>query len=101
MSGELRSRRVSALAGLTLLAIRGVLLWVVIPLTMLCWLPASFWLRRRDVHLGQFLGWVDINLVACLERTALRPLFRAPVAWVPARSMPQVTHRVDVLRDLM
>lgn len=101
MSGELGSRRTSALAGLTLLAVRGVLLWVVVPVATLCWLPASFWLRRRGVHFGQFLGWVDINLVACLERTALRPLFLAPVAWVPLRSMPQVSHRVDVLRDLM
>ena len=78
MSGELGSRRTSALAGLTLLAVRGVLLWVVVPVATLCWLPASFWLRRRGVHFGQYLGWLDINLVACLERTALRPLFLAP-----------------------
>lgn len=101
MTSEPRPAPVSALAGFALLAIRGVLLWVMIPLATLFWLPSSFWLRRRGIDLGRFLGWTDLNLVACLQRTILRPLFRAPLPWVPARSMPQVTHRVDALRDLM
>ena len=97
---ERGSRHVSPLAGITLLVIRGVLLWIVVPLTICAWLPALFWLRRRGVNLGQFLGWVDLNFVACLQRTVLRPLFRSPIAWVPARLMPEVTHRLDALRDL-
>lgn len=87
-------------AGLSLLVMRGVLLWLVVPAAYLTWLPISIWPRRRGVNLGQFLGWVDLNLVACLQRTVLRPLFRAPIDWVPVRLMPGVTHRVDLSRDL-
>ncbi len=88
-------KRVSIIAGLALLCLRGVLLWVIIPVATLVWLPASVWLRRRGVKLGQFLGWVDLNLIAFLERTILRPLFRSAIPWTPPRAMREVTHRVD------
>lgn len=90
-------RRVSIIAGLALLCLRGVLLWIVIPLAALAWLPVSVRLRRRGVKLGQFLGWIDLNLVAFLERTILRPLFCSPIQWTPTRAMPEVTHRVGAL----
>ena len=76
---------------------RGVLLWVVIPLAFCAWIPAAFWLRPRGIGFGQFLGWADLNLVALLGRVILRPLFHSPPPWVPAREMPQVTHRVTAL----
>lgn len=82
---------------MALLLIRGVLLWVVIPVAACAWLPAALWLRRRGVRLGHFLGWVDLNLIAFLARGALRPFFRAPPAWVPADAMAEVTHRVTGL----
>jgi hypothetical protein len=94
---ESNPRRVPIIAGLALLCLRGVLLWIVIPLAALAWLPAAVRLRRRGVKLGQFLGWVDLNLVAFLERTILRPLFRSPVKWTSMRAMPEVTHRVGAL----
>lgn len=94
---ESDAKRVSIVAGLALLCLRGALLWVVIPLAALAWLPVSVRLRRRGVKLGQFLGWVDLNLVALLERTILRPLLRPPVQWTPTRAMPEVTHRVGAL----
>ena len=84
-------------AGLALLCLRGVLLWIVIPLAVLAWIPVSARLRRRGVKLGQFLGWADLNLMAFLERTILRPLFRFPIQWTPMRVMPEVTHRVGAL----
>jgi hypothetical protein len=95
MGNDLRPRPVAVVGGLMLLFLRGILLWIVIPLAILAWLPAGYSLHRRGVSLGQFLGWVDLNLVACLERTILRPLFRAPLPWVPARSIAAVTHRVS------
>lgn len=94
MGNDLRARPVPVVGGLMLLFLRDILLWIVIPLAILAWLPAGYSLHRRGVSLGQFLGWVDLNLVACLERTILRPLFRAPLPWVPARSIAAVTHRV-------
>jgi hypothetical protein len=97
MGNDLRARPVPVVSGLMLLILRGILLWIVIPLATLAWLPAGYSLHRRGVSLGQFLGWVDLNLVACLERSILRPLFRAPLPWVPARSMAEVTHRVTWL----
>jgi len=86
--------RLSAAAGLLLLLIRGVLLWLTIPLSVLAW--PFMWpvLRRRRVNLGQFLGWVDLNLVASIERSILRPLIRAPFAWTSTLEMSNVTHRI-------
>jgi hypothetical protein len=94
---ESNPRRASIVARLALLCLRGVLLWIVIPLAVLAWLPVSVRLRRRGVKLGQFLGWADLNLMAFLERTILRPLFRSPIQWTPMRVMPEVTHRVGAL----
>jgi hypothetical protein len=84
----------SVLAGLALLFLRGLLLWLAVPLTVVVWVPASFVLRRRGIRFVQFLGWVDLNLIAFLARTVLRPLFRAPPPWVRGAAMPRVTHRV-------
>lgn len=52
---------------------------------------------RVSIVAGLALGWVDLNLVALLERTILRPLFRSPIQWTPRRAMPEVTHRVGAL----
>ena len=52
------------------------------------------WLRRRGVSARQFLGWIDLNLMALLSRSILRPLFRAPPPWVPVSQMSRVTHRL-------
>lgn len=79
---------------MVLLLGRGVLLWIVVPLAFVCWLLAAIPLRRRGVTLGKFLGWVDLNLVAFLGRTILRPIVRTPLDWVPASEMPEVTHRL-------
>jgi len=85
-------------AGLCLLVARGILLWVVVPLGFVTWLCLIPWVRARRIPLGQFLGWVDINLVAGLERTVLRPLFRhPPTSWIRRRDIEQVRHRLGSL----
>lgn len=95
---EITSRRKNSIvAGLLLLLVRGVLLWAVIPLAICVWLFAYLRLRRAGVGLGQFLGWVDLNLMASLSQIALRPLFRDPVPWVGWREMPGVTHRLRLI----
>ncbi len=87
-----------SVAAVTLLVTRGILLWLVIPFGFISWICASRWMRVRQVSLGQFLGWVDNNLVAGLQRSALRPLFRdPPQPWVRVRDIPHVRRRIDVL----
>jgi hypothetical protein len=87
-------RRNSAIGGFALLLIRGVLLWLVVPLATLSWLVVRVGGRARAITLGQFLGWMDVNLIACIQRTIVRPLVRFPVDRVPASDMRQVTHRL-------
>jgi hypothetical protein len=77
-----------------LLLVRGILLWIVVPLAFVCWLLLAIPLHRRGVTFGKFLGWVDLNLVAFLGRTILRPIVRTPLNWVPASEMPEVKHRL-------
>jgi hypothetical protein len=80
--------------GTLLLGVRGVLLWALVPLATCVWLLIAPWLRRRGVGLGGFLGWVDLNFVALLARSVLRPLFADPPRWIGFREMAQVTHRI-------
>jgi hypothetical protein len=44
--------------------------------------------------MGQFLGWVELNLVAWIEHTILRAAIRSPRAWTPAIAMPTIKHRI-------
>jgi len=90
-------RQTSLTAGVALLLVRGVLLWIVVPLAFVCWLLLAIPLHRRGVTLGKFLGWVDLNLVALLGRTILRPIVRTSKSWVPVSAMPEVTHRLRFL----
>lgn len=90
-------RRNSPIAGLLLLLMRGILLWAVVPLAICVWPFAYPGLRRKGIGLGQYLGWVDVNLMASLSQVVLRPLFRSPVPWVAWREMSQVTHRLRLI----
>src|SRR5258708_39351616 len=97
MSQDFYDRENSAMAFLALLFVRGVLLWLVIPLATIGWACAYPYFHHRRVILGQFLGWIDLNLVAFLERSILRTLFSSPLPWVRASAMVQVTHRISLL----
>ena len=72
-----------------MLLVRGVLLWVVVPLSLILWLALWPVLRFHRVRLGQFLGWIDLNLVALIEGTILRPMLPAPFPWTPVRALPE------------
>ena len=92
-----KSSRMSVGAGLVLLMLRGVLLWIVVLIGILAWLFLGVILRRRGVTLGKFLGWLDLNLTAVIERTLLRRWVRSPLPWTPAADLPRVTHRLRAL----
>ena len=83
-----------------MLAARGVLLWVVVPVASLVWLLAALRLRRRGVSFGQYLGWIDVNLIAILQRTLFRPVVRSPARFVSSLEMPSVTHRLRAVDPL-
>lgn len=81
-------------SGSVLLLIRGVLLWVIIPLGTIWWVVGLPTWRKRRIALGQLLGWADWNLMVAIERSLLRPFVRKPPSWIPLTDMSTVTHRV-------
>lgn len=87
--------QLSVIVSVLLLAVRGLILWLVIPLTLLWWLLTWSILQKRNVSLAQLLGWVDLNLVAAIERSILRPLIRLPLPWTPVKALPDVSHRIN------
>lgn len=88
------SHQMTILGGVLLLLVRGVFLLIVIPVTLWIWLVTWPFLRRRGATLGQLLGWVDLNLVALLQRTLLRLVTRTPLPWTPVSQLPRVAHRI-------
>ena len=90
-------RRNSILGGVLILLARGLLLWVVVPVATLAWMVAFPWLHRRGVRFLQYLGWIDLNLIAFLQRFVFRPLVRWPIDFVSAREMSLVVHRLRAI----
>jgi hypothetical protein len=85
----------NGIALVLLLIVRGLLLWIVLPVAALAWLvrlPYAF-VRRRPVSIGQTLGWADLNLIASLERSLLRPLAREHSSFVRWHDAATVSHR--------
>ena len=89
---------VSALA---LLVVRGLLLWILIPVGFVLWLVIFGWSAR--VGLGTFLGWLDLNLTVALQRILVLPVrgkdSMRRAEFVPLRLMESVKHRVHIVRD--
>lgn len=83
---------------LALLAIRGLLLRIVIPTGFITWLLFGWML---GAGLGQFLGWVDLNLIAALQRVLFHRIngkWAMPrTALVPIGTLRSVPHGVSVL----
>jgi hypothetical protein len=77
-----------------MLLVRGLALWVVVPLGLLLWVIGMPLFLRKGVSLGALLGWADLNLLALLQRALLRPWMGRLLEWVPASRMSQVEHRL-------
>ena len=83
-----------AAGGFLFLCVRGLLLWIVVPVASVVWvLGWPFW-RRRQVAFAQMLGWADLNLAAALMRVPFGPLVQNPLPWCPMDEAGAVTHRV-------
>jgi hypothetical protein len=83
------------------LVTRGLLLWILIPLGFTLWLLVFSWTAR--VCLAAFIGWLDLNLLAALQRVLRFPgsgeLPMPRVEFVPLRRLQSVSHRVHLSRD--
>lgn len=92
------SRGVSGIGRFLLLIVRGLLLWIVVPIGFVAWGVSLPWQLKRKVALGQFLGWLDSNMLIIIERSILRPFFEAPThRWVPTKGRAEVQHRIGAL----
>lgn len=86
---------VKELAQFVMLLVRGLLLWVVVPLAVVSWVALG---PITTASLGACIGWFDLNLFVVLQRVVVRPLTReAASAWVPLGKMRTTEHRVSIL----
>jgi hypothetical protein len=76
-----RGPKIAFLYTLLLFSIRGVVLWVIVPVTFAFWLVLSpirlvrrLFFRIRHPTFRQYLTWADEVLITVLEHTVLRPL---------------------------
>lgn len=75
--------------------IRGLLLWIVIPVGTLAWIFVVVWMR---VSLGAFLGWIDINVFCALGRIFALQRFGVEIFdWVPWSEARSLKHRIVFL----
>ena len=86
--------RMNPVSGLLLLFVRGVLLWLVVPVCVVAWLVLWPLMRRRNVRVGSLVGWADLNLIAALQRSLCRFGTKDPLNWTPWVELPLVTHRI-------
>ena len=97
--GHLRAGGAESIAWLVLLVVRGLLLWLTLPLAFLLWLlltPMRAIFRRSFVSPGKVIGWADLNLIAALGQILIRP-FGRPVDFTPWSNMALVDHRVSLV----
>jgi len=87
---------VNQLTQLALLILRGLLLWIVIPIAALTWVVVE---PVTGTRLGSCIGWFDQNLLAFIQRVLLRPFVdrKSRVPWTPFSMMSNVEHRVGDL----
>ena len=79
-------------AGILLVLIRGLFLWVLIPIGTFAWIATLPWSKST---IGNFLGWLDNNQIAVLQRGILRVGFPEPsYRWVHFRELQTVKHRI-------
>ena len=68
-------RLLEIVGGLLLMFIRGILLWLVIPIAFLAWVLVHGW--AQHTRLRHALAWYDFNTVSLLMNGPLRLMFRA------------------------
>lgn len=88
-----------AIALFVLLVVRGLLLWLVIPIAFLGWLvisPIRLALGKPYITPGKRIGWADRNLTAIIAQVLARPFGRRS-GFTPWSRVPSVEHRVSII----
>ncbi|PKQ34181.1 MAG: hypothetical protein CVT61_12400 [Actinobacteria bacterium HGW-Actinobacteria-11] len=67
-------RVVAGIAMLLLLFVRGFVLWLLLPFSVVAWLLVHSWAQKA--RLRQAICWYDLNLFAFLMLVPLRPALR-------------------------
>lgn len=81
--------------------VRGLALYLLIPLAFVFWIVAFLWIFRYSKSLPQFITWVDYNFCVSLIRGPLRPLIPEPRAeLLPLRRIKEMTDRTKLV-DLL
>ena len=64
----------------------------------IAWVLGTPRLHQRRIKIGQFLGWIDVNLIALIQHSLLRPFQRdSAQPWPSAREISRVVHRVGLM----
>lgn len=99
--GQPGVKALQAAGWFVLLMVRGLLLWILMPVGLTVWLLVG-WIV--DVRLGAVFGWLDLNLIAALQRVLVLQRSgdesTAYAKFVPLRSLPSVEHRISLLAPL-
>ncbi|GAA2237756.1 hypothetical protein N1031_11725 [Herbiconiux moechotypicola] len=82
-----------------LAVVHGVLLWVVLPLAFVSWFVVVPFIVRRSRSLPQYLGWVDVNVIAALQRI-IPAAGTKRIAFVSLRDISTVAHRAELPWDV-
>ena len=82
-----------AVAGALLVLLRGILLWILVPGGVIVWLSFVGW---SGVTLGNFLGWLDYNVIVLLQKSVFRPwLGHTGLQRVPWARIRELKHRIN------
>lgn len=89
-----RPATVPALPAFVVLIVRGLALYLLIPLAFIFWVLAFFWISKYSKSPSQFVTWVDYNFTVSLIRGPFRALIPEPRAeWLPLRRIKEMTAR--------
>ncbi|MBM7470917.1 hypothetical protein JOE66_000551 [Subtercola frigoramans] len=89
--------RLNWVGALTLLIVRSLALWLLIPLGFIVWLFVGYSLDARGATLGHWLGWLDQNFVVFMIRCVVRPFLHGPPPrYTPWSRIEDVDHRIKL-----
>lgn len=74
--------------------LRGLIIWILVPLEALVWTFGCYWFLKQRVGLGRFLGWMDANLWVLLLGISFATVDGEQLKEIPYRDIQTVTHRL-------
>ena len=82
---------------LLVLTLHGVIMWITVPLSCaVACLILPIW-RRRGARIGEVVGWIDLNVMALIFKTIIRPLVITTPKWVSLEDAKSSGYRISIL----